>query len=189
MANVFDVAKLMIQVRNAQAEEDTGDPMTNLRLNKLLYFAQGYSLAKHGVPLFDSRIEAWGKGPVVPEVYHHYKGFGQNMIVDTPADRDAFSDSEYSLILDVLIASEPYSTNKLVNISHEKGAPWRNLYTGAHNIEIPVTAIREYFIAHPFVEHGFDEVLERMKENAYRPERDQNGTPIIPKAIAEGWDG
>ena len=43
------------------------DDLTNMKLNKLLYFAQGYYLKKYGRPLFDNAIEAWEHGPVVPE--------------------------------------------------------------------------------------------------------------------------
>ena len=53
-----------------------GDLMTNLRLQKLLYFAQGWHLARFGRPLFDASIEAWPYGPVVPEVYRAYKEYG-----------------------------------------------------------------------------------------------------------------
>ena len=49
------------------------DDLTNMKLNKLLYFAQGYYLKKYGRPLFDNAIEAWEHGPVVPEVYSAYK--------------------------------------------------------------------------------------------------------------------
>ena len=76
MADVFDVAEFFIQVAN-QSEDDQ---MTNLKLNKLLYYAQGAYLARTGKPLFENRIEAWDLGPVVPEVYHKYKVCGKNPI-------------------------------------------------------------------------------------------------------------
>ena len=49
------------------------DDLTNMKLNKLLYFSQGHYLKKYGRPLFNNVIEAWGHGPVVPEVYSTYK--------------------------------------------------------------------------------------------------------------------
>ena len=59
MANVQDVAKFFIGLANDQAVSNQGDLMTNLRLQKLLYFAQGWYLARYGKPLFQEEIEAW----------------------------------------------------------------------------------------------------------------------------------
>lgn len=51
-----------------------GDPTTNLKLQKLLYYSQAWYLALYDLPLFDDRIEAWVHGPVVPPVYGAFKG-------------------------------------------------------------------------------------------------------------------
>jgi uncharacterized phage-associated protein len=45
-----------------------GDSISNLKLQKLCYYAQAWSLALRGKPLFPERIEAWAQGPVVPEL-------------------------------------------------------------------------------------------------------------------------
>lgn len=71
----LDIAKKLIKL----ADYDTangGDNLTNLRLQKLLYYEQGYHLAQFGTPLFDEQIEAWMYGPVVPSVYEHYHSNG-----------------------------------------------------------------------------------------------------------------
>ena len=54
--------------------------MTNMKLQKMLYYQQGFHLAYFGTPLFEEDIEAWMYGPVVPSVYEKYKGFGQQGI-------------------------------------------------------------------------------------------------------------
>lgn len=54
---------------------EVGDPLTNLKLQKLLYYAQGWYLALYDVPLFGERIEAWAHGPAVPPVYEDFKGW------------------------------------------------------------------------------------------------------------------
>ena len=46
-----------------------GDPISNLKLQKLLYYAQAWYLALHNEPLFPESIEAWVHGPAVPPVY------------------------------------------------------------------------------------------------------------------------
>ena len=73
MAKVQDVAKFFIGYATEQAKNGQGEPMTNLRLQQLLYLAQGWHLARYGKPLFEEEIKAWPCGPVVPEVYEAYK--------------------------------------------------------------------------------------------------------------------
>ena len=60
-----------------------GDLLTNLKLQKLLYYIQAWFLVKNqGQPLFKENIEAWQYGPVVREIYDKYKCFGRNPIND-----------------------------------------------------------------------------------------------------------
>ena len=66
-------------------DEEVGDVMTNLNLQKLLYYAQGFHLAIHERPLFSEPIEAWMHGPVVPETYHLYSQHGA-MPIPYPED-------------------------------------------------------------------------------------------------------
>lgn len=48
--------------------------MTTMKLQKLLYYCQAWSLVWHEKPLFHEKIEAWANGPVVREVYEKHKG-------------------------------------------------------------------------------------------------------------------
>jgi uncharacterized phage-associated protein len=58
-----------------QVEEELGDSISNLKLQKLVYYAQGFNLALFdGNPLFDEEIQAWTHGPVVPALYHQSDG-------------------------------------------------------------------------------------------------------------------
>ena len=54
--------------------------MTNMKLQKMLYYQQGFHLAYFGTPLFDDDFEAWMYGPVIPSVYEKYKNFGHQGI-------------------------------------------------------------------------------------------------------------
>lgn len=47
--------------------------VSNLVLQKLLYFIQAYTLIETGNPAFNNRMEAWTYGPVVPEAYYTFK--------------------------------------------------------------------------------------------------------------------
>ena len=78
------VAKWFIAWAEAEGEE-----LSNLKLQKLLYYAQGHHLAEAHQPLFAEQIQAWSHGPVVPQVYHEYKNCGSSSIV--LPDTDPFS--------------------------------------------------------------------------------------------------
>ena len=66
-----DVADYLL----ANVDEESGDGISNLKLQKLVYYSQGLYLAMQGEPLFDEPIEAWDRGPVVPALYASYKHY------------------------------------------------------------------------------------------------------------------
>ncbi|MBI5345580.1 MAG: DUF4065 domain-containing protein [Chlamydiae bacterium] len=68
---VLDLARYFVHLG-----EKSKRPLTNKKLQKLLYYAQAWSLVLRKKPIFDEPIEAWPHGPVVSKVYHHYKKFG-----------------------------------------------------------------------------------------------------------------
>lgn len=142
MAKVQDVAKFFIHLAQRQAEAGKGDLMTNLRLQKLLYFAQGNFLSRHGRPLFSDAIQAWPLGPVVKSIYHTYRMSGAQGITSDPPANDAFTPEEYDLLLDVAIKYGGYSTSALVDLTHEKDAPWAHTSQGQ---EMKTSEIKTYF--------------------------------------------
>ena len=71
------VAKYIIQ-----KFQDAGDPVTNLKLQKLLYYVQGWHLGIYNEPAFDEDFQAWVHGPVIPEVFQVYKRHSWNPIVN-----------------------------------------------------------------------------------------------------------
>ena len=71
MCIAINVAKYFLLKSNPEI----GDTISNLKLQKLLYLAQGFFLAIYGEPLFPEHIEAWTHGPVVPEIYRRFKRF------------------------------------------------------------------------------------------------------------------
>jgi uncharacterized phage-associated protein len=71
----IDVAEYFIWLCN-----DSGSFITNLKLQKVLYYAQGWYLALKGKPLFEDDFQAWVHGPAIPHVYGSYKAFTYNPI-------------------------------------------------------------------------------------------------------------
>lgn len=121
-----DVAQYFL----AQMDEDAGDLISNLKLQKLVYYAQGFALALHGRPLFPERIEAWTHGPVVPELYHEYRGYGPGPIPH-PGEADfSIYDAQTRELLDEIYAVYgQFSAWKLRDMTRSE-PPWRDTPSG-----------------------------------------------------------
>lgn len=120
MTTCFDVANYFL----AQIDEDAGDLVSNLKLQKLVYYAQGFHLAILDKPVFDEPIEAWAHGPVVPVLYHSYKAGGSNPI-PRPEDIDfsIYSNDTREVLDEVHKVYGQFSAWKLRNMTHEE-PPW-----------------------------------------------------------------
>lgn len=102
MANVYDVAKYILQ---KQGE------MTTMKLQKLVYYCQAWSLVWDSQPIFDDRIEAWASGPVVPSLYNIHRGAFE--INDLPIGNPS-----------VLTRDGVESINAVLNLYGGKSAQW-----------------------------------------------------------------
>ncbi|MGP1412228.1 MAG: Panacea domain-containing protein [Peptoanaerobacter stomatis] len=153
----IDVARFIIKESN-----DKGRVISNLKLQKLLYFIQASFLVNNpDEPCFSDNIEAWDFGPVVPNVYREYKMFGANHINHTSEyvkiDDDNFWNSELEyyddniidkcdkkIIRDVLDAFSNYTASQLVEITHNQD-PWVDTYEKYSNNIISNEKILKYF--------------------------------------------
>ncbi|MGA9062822.1 MAG: type II toxin-antitoxin system antitoxin SocA domain-containing protein [Terracidiphilus sp.] len=122
-------------------DEDAGDSISNLKLQKLLYYAQGFHLAFFDRPLFDEAVRAWAHGPVVPQIYHEYKEFGANSIPvaqvnleDYPKETREFLDEVYSVY-------GQFSATKLRDLTHCE-PPWANT---PQSVTISHESMKEFF--------------------------------------------
>ncbi len=142
-----------IYIDQCDGDQDGGyEGISNMKMQKLLYFAQGIHLAITGKPLFSDPIEAWQHGPVVPDVYHWLKKFGSNSveIEDTPDIINAIGKmpalNEQSLVL-AYDNYAIYTAWQLRNITHKPGSPWDiTVKTTGLNSIIPTNLIQEYFV-------------------------------------------
>jgi uncharacterized phage-associated protein len=123
--SAHDIAKLLI----TQSDPEIGDIISNLKLQKLLYYCQGVNLALYKQPLFKEDLFAWQYGPVVSEVYHTYKIYSSGVInknIDDLIDIDTQSED---LIKEVYEVYGQYSALKLMNMTH-KESPWNETKIG-----------------------------------------------------------
>ena len=116
--------------------------ITNLKLQKILYFAQAYYLSKLNKPLFSDSIEAWQYGPVIPSVYNQFKGKGSNPII-CETDDSTISENDKEILKNVWNTFGGYSASRLVDISHAH-SPWKEAYNSEEK-EISHKAISEYY--------------------------------------------
>lgn len=105
-------------------------PITQIHLHKLLYFAQGWSLAVRSKPLFSADIQAWNHGPVVPAVRPLFQRFGRNPIDGAEADQgDDLGADDRVLLESIWRQYRRYSASGLRGITHRQ-APWIDARTG-----------------------------------------------------------
>jgi len=100
-------------------------PITNKKLQKLLYYAQVWSLVLNGEKLFSERIEAWVHGPAIPVVYRKFKGFEFNPIqLDTSNLSFDFSKKQVDLLDNIWSVYGKYNAEYLEALTHSE-LPWQ----------------------------------------------------------------
>jgi uncharacterized phage-associated protein len=121
MIPAHDVAKYFVSL----VDEEAGDSISNLKLQKLLYYSQGGFLACYDKPLFPEAIKAWAHGPVVPQVYHEYKQFGAGPIPVEQVDLDRYPIEVRELLDEVNSVYGQFTASKLRDMTHQE-PPWRD---------------------------------------------------------------
>lgn len=75
MYKALDIAKWFVNRAHKDVDENGGEYVSHLKLQKMLYYAQGCYGALTGERLFDDKISHWEHGPVVGNVYHEFKKY------------------------------------------------------------------------------------------------------------------
>lgn len=159
MYDVIDVCRHVINYSN-----EKGYGISNLKLQKLLYFIQAfYLISGDGEPCFKEEIEAWDFGPVVPRAYREYRICGSSLIPTIKSyskiqsengklklrickyNDDVILDDDKELINSVVDKFKLYSASELVQLTHNQ-KPWKDAYySEGKNSTISLEAIRSYF--------------------------------------------
>jgi len=127
--SALDIAWYVVDYVKQNEEE-----ITNLQLQKIIYYIQEAFLRKKGKPLFYTPIEAWKLGPVVREVYNYYKGFANHLISDTFNPLEDFSKDEADVMNEVVKRLIGVDKWVLVDLTHGVGrkdgvkTPWQRTY-------------------------------------------------------------
>jgi len=134
----LDIANKII----SKTDVERGDTISNLKLQKLLYYVQGFNLAVFDKPLFDEDIQAWPYGPVVPEVFNAFKKHRKGPINPQKyPDTLTLTKEEQDLFDKVYAEYSQYSAIGLMNLTHDEG-PWKNHGIGE---VIPKEELKDFF--------------------------------------------
>lgn len=160
--SALDVALWFIYKTNAEMKNNVADNddfdiyegITHLKLQKLLYFAQGIYLAINSKPLFKENILAWEHGPVVSEVYGEYKKYQRDCIpiisneINDAVVTNIESDYRVSNALNLAYDNFAiYTAWQLRQMTHRPNAPWDiTVKTKGLNSIIDTGLICDYFI-------------------------------------------
>jgi uncharacterized phage-associated protein len=140
----FDIATYFLWLTN-----DTGSFMSNLKLQKLVYYAQAWHLALYDRPLFEEDFQAWVHGPVIPELFNKYKHFSwQPILEDAKIDLPTDIIAHLKEVADEYFRCDAYELSQMVHAE----TPWQQAREGlmpdqpSTNI-IQKTWMQEYYKA------------------------------------------
>lgn len=142
MYTAFDIAKYFLY----KSQQDNQELISNMKLQKLLYYAQGLHLVFFNKPLFSQKIYAWTYGPVVKEIYHYYKEHGSQGI---PADENfsvsLIDDSTKDFLDEIYSVFGQFSAIRLMEISHADTC-WKNASSEGEEIthEAMLKCLKKY---------------------------------------------
>lgn len=170
MFNSIAIANWFIERANRDDQ-----PITAMKIQKLIYFAHGWHLAIAGTPLINEQVQAWKYGPVISNVYHQLKYGGSEPVMEmideietarksdgklafirrTPTLDSCNIPSEQMVFVKSLLEkvwSEygKLSAVQLSNLTHLPGSPWHSIWdpmkhNPINNSVIPADTIKTWF--------------------------------------------
>lgn len=140
MSSVFDVAAYILKKRGK---------MTTMKLQKLVYYAQAWSLVWDGRPLFNEPIQAWANGPVCPVLYQAHQGKFNIDSGDIEGDVGTLDDGANKSVDAVVDYYGDRSSHWLSQLTHGE-SPWKDSREGLTagdrgTSEITHVAMAEYY--------------------------------------------
>jgi uncharacterized phage-associated protein len=157
MYDVRDVANFTLEFADRRDLK-----LTNLALQKLLYFVHGWFYSIYEQPLIKNKFEAWKYGPVQRVIYDQFKSFKNGAIrgvratyidpaTGEPTYQEPRIDSEHAAVIsEVLEKYERYTAGQLVEESHAEDGPWEYVWQQAEEaiypgMKIPDALILDHF--------------------------------------------
>lgn len=154
----------------ARALRERQPGIQRARIQKLLYYCQGWHLALFDEPLFDEPLEAWARGPVVPQVWRADR-HGES--VPPPV---ALPESGEYVVAFVLGRYGGTVGRDLIDQTHDE-LPWRDAWQRGQNSPIDLETLQQHFAGEPETAQTV-QVLERL-------EADESLWEMVDKLLAD----
>lgn len=123
--NSLDVSPASVGNVARQILAEAGAPVSTMKLQKLCYFAQGWTLAwTNGLPLFEEDFQAWRDGPVCYELFRRHQGRYAVARDDIPESGAELKSWQMEMIKAAIQPYLPLTGAQLSGLTHEEGTPW-----------------------------------------------------------------
>lgn len=128
---------------------ESGESISHLKLQKIIYYAQAWSLTLLNKPLFDEDIEAWTHGPVIPSVYKRFRESRWEALSVPASCPDIIEENIESLLKEISSVYGKFNAKHLENLTHRDG-PWSDTRGDlppekASSRPIPKELMQEYY--------------------------------------------
>ena len=117
--------------------------ISNSKLQKILYFVQAQFIVEFGTSCFGNIMQAWDYGPVVPDVYRKYRGYGNTNIPGYGNKGFDFEQDERQTLDTTIDNASEYAASQLAEIARNQ-SPWMDAYEKADKTITP-ESIRKFF--------------------------------------------
>ena len=130
--------------------ERSGNTKTQLQIQKMTYFAHGFMLGVHGVPLIHDKVEAWDWGPVIQSLWTKFRQYGSDIISAKPRPpKTPFTSEEQEILDAVWNYYGRFCGYYLSDIAHDDGSgretPWASCHVQGENRQIPDSITEQYY--------------------------------------------
>jgi uncharacterized phage-associated protein len=120
-----------------------GDALTQMKLQKLVYFAHGWNLGIFSQPLIVEPVEAWRWGPVIKSLYSRYAAYGSTGLPPPHKMQEEIDGGADALLNKVWNEYKKYSASELSAMTHNVDTPWSQTYQDVRPMRIIPTALIE----------------------------------------------
>jgi uncharacterized phage-associated protein len=179
VVNIIELVNYLLFLDQEKARvdgEDAAPDMTPLKMQKLLYYCQGYSLGIYNEPLFAESIQAWDHGPVVRIIYNTFQHLRDSCIPFIGKEESNLDEQAKKIARIVMQDKGRFSAWALRDMTHNE-KPWVHTYANLGRNSVITEEIMQEFFAHCFEKELPPEEEEFMFLKA--------GTPPTPREWAE----
>ena len=178
--NSIDVANFYIELFN-----ESEDPMTKVRLQKFIYFAQAESMVRLNHTLFEDDFEAGHSGPAIIKIDEQFYNLNDYEPITAAVgcyDIHVFSSELLELLIDVAKFCGKYSNTELTRFIHVPGGPWESVYSDSGKPAIiSKSSIKSFYTVHDLVPSYTRDAIEGLESEG---RIDEHGRLILP----EDWE-